>query len=98
MTTASSTWAFELGRMADDVLAKLRATLGDATPPALRFAPGPLPSAGPSDEVPVRLELEPSDLEEAASLTAAIEDTELRAAVRSAAAASLARARHDRGV
>ena len=98
VTTASSTWAFELGRMADDVLAKLRATLGDATPPALRCAPGPLPSAGPSDEVRARLALEPSDLEEAASLTASIEDTELRAAVRSAAAASLARARHDRGV
>ena len=98
VNTASSTWAFELGRMADDVLAKLRATLGDATPPALRFAPGPLPAAGPSDEVVERLEVGRSDLEEAASLTASIEDPELRAAVRAAAAASLARARHDRRV
>ena len=37
VTTVSSTWAFELGRMESEVRAKLAASLGDATPVALRF-------------------------------------------------------------
>ena len=47
VTTVSSTWAFELGRMEEDVRGKLRALVGDATPPSLRFAPGPVPSPRP---------------------------------------------------
>jgi hypothetical protein len=99
VTTVSSTWAFELGRMAEQILEKLRARLGDATPPALRFAPGPVPAPG-ADEQTVVEELRPSAAEEAeaASLAAAIEDPELREAVRRAAAASLARGRDDRGL
>ena len=98
VNTISSTWAFELGRMADEVLGKLRPELGAATPPALRFAPGPLPAAGPPDVLLERVEPTPSDLADAASLAGPIEDSDLRAAVRRAAAASLARARHDRDV
>jgi hypothetical protein len=99
VTTVSSTWAFELGRMAEEIEAKLRATLGDATPPAMRFAPGPVPSAGPEEEpAPRDLVRTPSDEAAAASISAGIDDPELRAAVRRALAASLAAARDDRGV
>ena len=98
VNTASSTWAFELDRMAEEILVKLRASLGDTTPPTLRFAPGPLPAGGPADAEPPRLEPTAADAEAAAALTAAIDDPELREAVRKAATASLARARHDRGV
>jgi hypothetical protein len=41
VTTVSSTWAFELGRMEEEIRAKLHARR-DATPPALR-SPGPVP-------------------------------------------------------
>jgi hypothetical protein len=98
VNTASSTWAFELGRMAEQVREKLRAELGERTPAALRFAPGPLPAAGPPERPPTRLETTPADLAEAAAVTAAIEDPALREAVRAAVAASLAAARHDRAV
>jgi hypothetical protein len=98
VNTASSTWAFELDRMAENVLAKLRAALGDATPPALRFAPGPLPAPGPAEHVPRHVEPSSEDVAQAATLSASIEDPALREAVRKAVAASLAAARHDRGV
>src|SRR5438093_6273338 len=39
VATSSSTWAFELGQLSTQILEKL----GDAAPPRLRFAPGPLP-------------------------------------------------------
>jgi hypothetical protein len=99
VTTVSSTWAFELGRMEDDVRAKLRSLIGDATPPALRFAPGPVPSPAADERaVPAPLIPTPPEQAEAASLSAAIEDPELRDAVRRAVAASLAATRVDRGV
>jgi hypothetical protein len=99
VTTVSSTWAFELGRMEEDVRGKLRASLGDATPPALRFAPGPVPSP-PAEERAPPVPLVPSAPEEAeaSTLSASIDDPELREAVRRAVAASLAAARADRGV
>ena len=50
VTTVSSTWAFELGRMEAEIRAKLAASLGDATPHALRFAPGPVPSPPAAEE------------------------------------------------
>jgi hypothetical protein len=99
VTTVSSTWAFELGRMEADIRAKLADSLGDATPPGLRFATGPVPEPAADDD-PVAEPLAPT-LEEtsaAAALAAGIEDPELRAAVRRAAAASLARGRGDRAV
>ena len=98
VTAVSSTWAFELGRMEEEIRAKLRSVLGDATPPALRFAPGPVPSPG-AEEPSVRPSSPtPDEDAEAAALSAGIEDPELREAVRRAAAASLAAARDDRGV
>ena len=36
--TASSTWAFELGRLAETILSQLRDELGAGTPRALKFA------------------------------------------------------------
>ena len=43
--TASSTWAFELGRLAETILTQLGDELGKGTPRALKFAAGPLPEA-----------------------------------------------------
>jgi hypothetical protein len=95
----SSTWAFELGRMEAEIRAKLRPAVGDATPPVLRFAPGPVPSPGEPDAPPASAP-SPTPEEElhAASLTAAIEDDALREAVSRAAAASLAATRDGRPV
>ena len=91
VTTVSSTWAFELGRMEAEVRAKLAASLGDAAPPTLRFVPGPVPAPAALEEAPPPPA--PPTAEEvsaAAALSAAIEDPVLREAVRKAAAASLA--------
>jgi hypothetical protein len=99
VTTVSSTWAFELGRMEEELIAKLRAVLGDDTPPALRFAPGPVPATGQEPTTPsARLEPTAEESAEATALSASVEDPELREAVRRAVAASLAAARHDRGL
>ena len=99
VTTESSTWAFELGRMEAELRAKLRPLVGDATPPALRFAPGPVPAPGREDTpAPTRLEATAEETAAAALLAAAIEDEGLREAVRRAAAASLAATRRDRGL
>jgi hypothetical protein len=99
VTTVSSTWAFELGRMEEEVRAKLHAAVGEATPPALRFAAGPVPSPG-EDDRPARTAASPTAEDEAlaTALSSVIDDPELRDAVRHAAAASLAAARDDRGV
>lgn len=99
VTTESSTWAFELGRLEEEIRGKLHAEMGEATPPALRFAPGPVPSPGADDEAPLPVPPPtPEDDARAASLTAAIDDPTLRDAVRRAAAASLAAARDGRAV
>ena len=98
--TVSSTWAFELGRMAADVLERLRVELGEAAPPALRFAPGPVPEAEArpaAERAPTPPSVAPDDRAEAARLAAAVDDEELRALVARAAAASLARARAEGG-
>ncbi len=99
VTAVSSTWAFELGRMEEEIRAKLRVAIGESTPSTLRFAPGPVPSPGPVEETaPPPPPPTAQDEADAASLTAAIDDPELRAAVRRAAAASLAAARAGRVV
>ena len=99
VTTVSSTWAFELGRMEAEIRAKLAVSLGDATPPTLRFAPGPVPSPPAAEEErPPAPSPTAEEAARAASLTAAIEDPALREAVRRAAAASLARGRGGRSV
>ena len=99
VTAESSTWAFELGRLEEEIRGKLRAELGDATPPALRFAPGPVPSPGADDDEPQPVAPPtPEDDAQAASLSAGIDDPALREAVRRAAAASLSAARVGRAV
>jgi len=99
ITAVSSTWAFELGRMEEEIRGKLRAALGDATPPALRFAPGPVPAPGQVEEpLAAAVVASADDDAEAAAVSAAIDDPDLRAAVRRAVAASLARDRADRAV
>ena len=99
VNAVSSTWAFELGRMVEEIQAKLRTRIGDATPAAIRFAPGPVPEPGQVERAAPQPPV-PSPVEEAtaAALSAEIEDPQLRDAVRRAAAASLAAARDDRGV
>jgi hypothetical protein len=91
--TASSTWAFELGRLAGTILTQLGAELGRGAPRALKFAVGPLPDtraeAGAKDP-PAGLESTPQQRAEAAEIAAGIEDDELRELVARAAAASLA--------
>jgi hypothetical protein len=99
VTTVSSTWAFELGRMEEQVREKLQLALGDGTPPSLRFAAGPVPSPE-GDPEPARPPVVPTPAEEAeaASATSTIDDPGLREAMRRAAAASLARGRDGRDV
>jgi hypothetical protein len=99
VNTASATWAFELGSLAPTILEQLRNELGEAAPPKLRFAPGPIPDplAEASDQgAATPLEIAPEDRAEAARVAATIEDDELRELVARAAAAGLARARSDR--
>ena len=95
VNTVSSTWAFELGSLAPTMLEQLRAALGEVTPPALAFAPGPVPEpavepAADRGSTPVT----PGPEHRAAGerIAASIGDEELREYVARAAAASLARA------
>ncbi len=103
VNAVSSTWAFELGRLAATILEQLQPKLGDATPPALKFAPGPVPD--PEAEAPEEREEQPPTVASehrlrGAQIAAGIVDEELREYVARAAAASLARdsgeARSDR--
>jgi hypothetical protein len=92
---ASSTWAFELGRLAPTIVAQLRLELGDATPAALKFVPGPIPESdtqGSGEAPPAAPEVAPEHRRDAADIAAGIEDEELRELVARAAAASLSRA------
>ena len=91
---SSSTWAFELGRLAPTILEQLAAAL-ETPPPALRFAPGPLPEPTPESAPEGRgspVLPGPEQRAKGAALAAVIEDEELRETVARAAAASLARA------
>jgi hypothetical protein len=100
VNTASATWAFELGSLAPTILERLRNELGEAAPPRLRFAPGPIPdpvAESPEQRGPVAPAVAVEDRAEASALAAVIEDEELRELVSRAAAAGLARARSDRG-
>jgi hypothetical protein len=104
VNTASATWAFELGRLVTTILEQLRAELGDTAPPALRFAPGPIPEPEPEVaelRTPAGPQIGSEHRAEAAAIAAGIEDEELREFVARAAAASLAQApeepRSDRG-
>ena len=98
VTTASATWAFELSRLAPEILGRLREGLGPEAPTTLRFVAGPIPAPGSdsSEPAPQPPEVTPGDRAEGARVAAAIGDEELRELVARAASASLARARSDR--
>ena len=99
VATASSAWAFELTQLEGTVRAHLREWMGAKAPPRVRFAVGLLPERAPeSDARRARTgpKASPADGAEGARLAGGIEDSELRALVARAAAASLARARADR--
>jgi hypothetical protein len=94
VNTASATWAFELGRLVTTILEQLRSELGETTPPALRFAPGPIPEPevqAAAQRASLRPEIGAEHRAEAAEFAAAIEDEELRLFVALGGAASLAR-------
>ena len=93
--TSSSTWAFELGQLADDI----RARLGELAPVRLRFAPGPLPEPEtPAHDASISARPGPSgdDVDTAVALASEISDEKLRKLVARAAAASLAKTRSSR--
>jgi predicted nucleic acid-binding Zn ribbon protein len=90
---ADAIWAFELGQRAQEIAERVGVE-------RIRFAPGPLPgvSEEPAAGRPPPPRPGPEHLARAASLSAGIEDEELREAVARAAAASLAREPADRDV
>jgi hypothetical protein len=98
VAAVSSTWAFELGRLAGDIAQRLHAVLGDDAPRVLRFAPGPVPEPFHDDPqlLPRAVEVSGQSRVEGERLASEIEDAELRHLVARAAAASLERARSDR--
>lgn len=101
VATTSSTWAFELDRLAPEITEQLAALLGDEAPAGLRFRPGPVPEpdrppAGPDDVPRPAPATSPEVAAEAAEAASAIADPELRELVERAARASLATARSGR--
>ena len=99
VAASSATWAFELGLLGEEILAKLAATVGAGAPTAIRFNPGvvpspPAPLAGTNAPVPPEADGPTRLLAE--ELTAAMTDDELRVTIARAAAASLAKAASDR--
>lgn len=101
VATTSATWAFELGLLADEILAKLAPAVGAGAPTAIRFSPGavPAPAAPLAADVPVAAPaIDDATRLLAEELTAGIDDDELRATIARAAAASLAKTASDRDI
>jgi hypothetical protein len=99
VAACSSTWAFELGLLGEEILAKLRGAVGEGAPSAIRFTPGEVPSppAPAADAaIPAPPEIDATTRILADELTAAMTDVELRATIARAAAASLSKAAADR--
>jgi hypothetical protein len=98
VATTSSAWAFELGLLADEILAKLAAAVGDGSPATVKFAPGPVPSpAAPlAPTAPTAPAVDEETRRLAEELTAGMSDSEVRETIARAAAASLARAASSR--
>ena len=99
VAATSSSWAFELGLLAEEILAKLAMAVGEGVPTAIRFSPGPVPS--PPPPVGGAAATTPPVIDDAtrvlaAELTREMSDEELRATIAWAAAASLARSPADR--
>jgi hypothetical protein len=94
VAAVSSTWAFELGLLGEEILGKLAVAMGDGAPTAIRFSPGPVPS--PPAPVPPDVAVAPPAVDDATrrlaeELTAGMTDADLRTTIARAAAASLAR-------
>ena len=92
VATSSSTWAFELDRMSPELAERLAAALGEQSPPAIRFRPGPVPeppAEGSPEEVSEHADVAPETATAAAELAAGIGNSELRELVARAARASL---------
>ena len=85
-------WGFELTQRAAEIAGRLPGR------PRLRFTPGPLPDTPPEPPAPPPVDPSPAHEREAAELTAAIEDRELRESVAKVIKAALARAPDDRSV
>jgi hypothetical protein len=102
VATTSATWAFELDRMAAEILERLASQLeGGQAPAKARFAVGPVPEPGTPAEDPLVLSAQtpiptPEEIVTAAAAAAVIDDPDLRELVARAARASLARARSGR--
>lgn len=100
VATSSSTWAFELDRLAPEIVEKLEARLARDAPPRLRFAVGPLPepsTSEPSPEPdPETRDVAPEVAAEAAAAAAEIGDPALRELALRAARASLSKPPSDR--
>lgn len=97
VATVSSTWAFELDRLAPEIESRLSALAGAAAPKKLRFRVGPVPEPGAPAETSERVDEPPRPTpeteSEAAALAAEIEDPELRDLIARTARASLTVAR-----
>ena len=95
VSTASSTWAFELQQLEPKLRSRLADAIGKGAPRALRFAPGKLPEPSAEDvkrdRGPAR-EPTPEERELATAVASGIEDESLRKIVAKAALASLSRA------
>jgi hypothetical protein len=101
VNTSSSVWAFELGHLSPRILERLVAELGAQAPEALRFAQGHLPEPAPQGSTDAAYEPvvpAPEALAAASSLTASIDDEELRKTVERAASLSLSRAAVNRPI
>jgi hypothetical protein len=99
VATTSSTWAFELDRLAPEIVDRLTALLGEErVPVGIRFRVGRVPEPGPAlahcrTPRPPRASTSPEEVALAADIASGIEDPELRKIVARAARASLARGR-----
>jgi hypothetical protein len=94
--TSSAAWAFELAQLEQSI----KERLGSLAPGRLRFVAGPLPepAALSSTEATVPTpETSSEDAARGAEIASPIADEKLRNLVARAAAASLAKARSDRG-
>ena len=94
VNAASSTWAFELQQLEEEIAGRLREAVPEAAPARLRFAPGPLPELPAPASEDVKRSPEPTleQAREAHEWAAAIESEDLRKSVEKAARMSLASA------
>jgi hypothetical protein len=98
VNTSSSTWAFELGQLAGEIVAKLAEKVGEKAPKSVRFAVGHLPEPATTELEEARRDVpepSPQALQIAATAAAGIEDEDLRKKVEKAVALGLSRGPSD---